>query len=294
MTTNTSLALHFLGLDTKESALFNRVISFSAKHGLVTNNVDDIAQADLIIADARSFASIEQTAVGKATILVSNDDSVTQGDYQIVRPLMITKVMGTLTEAIELAKTKKASAQATPIANTDNELVNINIEDASVAVVEELVQEKNTESNSETSIESITEPTSSALHALVIDDSAAIRKQLELELRDAGITAEFAESGEEALEIIKDKHFDLVFLDIIMPGMDGYETCKVMRTNAAYKKTPIVMLSGKTSPLDEVQGVIAGATTYLTKPVKSDKLQETLNRLTKWIKNYASKDTKTA
>ena len=128
-------------------------------------------------------------------------------------------------------------------------------------------------------------------HALVIDDSAAIRKQLELELRDAGITADFAECGEDALDKIKDTQYDLIFLDIMMPGIDGYDTCKAMRKTEAYKKTPIIMLSGKTSPLDEVQGVIAGATTYLTKPVKSAMLQETLNRVTKWIENYAkSKD----
>jgi len=109
-------------------------------------------------------------------------------------------------------------------------------------------------------------------------------------LRDAGITADFAESGEEALEKIEDTQYYLVFLDIIMPGIDGYETCRSMRTKASYKKTPIIMLSGKTSPLDEVQGVIAGATTYLTKPVKSAMLQETLARVTKWLNNFATTD----
>lgn len=109
-------------------------------------------------------------------------------------------------------------------------------------------------------------------------------------MRDAGITADFAESGEEALEKIEDTQYYLVFLDIIMPGIDGYETCRSMRTKASYKKTPIIMLSGKTSPLDEVQGVIAGATTYLTKPVKSAMLQETLARVTKWLNNFATTD----
>lgn len=281
MNNETSLSIHFNGLDAKECALFDRVLSFSAKHGLVTNNVDDCAVADLIIVNAESFSSVEQYAQNKTTIVVSNDEAAAQGDFQIIRPLMITKVMTSLADAIELAKTKKTSDVTSSAINSDIEkddgLVDINIEDVNAESVE-------VSQNSETQE---SEVTSSAYHALVIDDSAAIRKQLELELRDAGLTAEFAESGEEALEIIKDKHFDLVFLDIIMPGLDGYDTCKAMRSTAAYKKTPIVMLSGKTSPLDEVQGVIAGATTYLTKPVKSDKLQEVLNRLTKWIENYA-------
>ena len=122
--------------------------------------------------------------------------------------------------------------------------------------------------------------------ALVVDDSAAIRKQLELELRDAGISADFAEDGEQALEKIAANRYDLIFLDIIMPGIDGYEACRQMRLRPELKKTPIIMLSAKTSPLDEVQGVIAGASTYLTKPVKSEQLQNTLKRVSMWIDNF--------
>ncbi len=122
--------------------------------------------------------------------------------------------------------------------------------------------------------------------ALVVDDSAAIRKQLELELRDAGISADFAEDGEQAMEKVAANRYDLIFLDIIMPGIDGYEACKRIRARAELKKTPIIMLSAKTSPLDEVQGVIAGASTYLTKPVKSEQLQSTLKRVSMWIDNF--------
>lgn len=122
--------------------------------------------------------------------------------------------------------------------------------------------------------------------ALVVDDSAAIRKQLEIELRQAGIASDFAETGEEALQKVASHRYDLVFLDIIMPGIDGYETCRQMRIRREMKKTPIIMLSAKTSPLDEVQGVIAGASTYLTKPVKSDQLQKTLKRVSMWLDNF--------
>ncbi|HMT92759.1 response regulator [uncultured Thiothrix sp.] len=138
---------------------------------------------------------------------------------------------------------------------------------------------------------SIIEPTSNLggeyhHRALVVDDSAAIRKQLELELREAGIAADFAETGEEALQKVTVQAYDLVFLDIIMPGIDGYETCRQMRLRKEMKKTPIIMLSAKTSPLDEVQGVIAGASTYLTKPVKSEQLQKTLKRVAMWLDNF--------
>ncbi|HHL18406.1 MAG TPA: response regulator [Thiothrix sp.] len=130
------------------------------------------------------------------------------------------------------------------------------------------------------------------LCALVIDDSSAIRKQLELELRISKVAADFAESGEQALEKVKQRQFDLIFLDIMMPGIDGYETCKLIRANTEYKKTPIIMLSGKTSPLDEVQGIIAGATSYLTKPVKSADFQKVLARVTAWVTNFKAEEQK--
>ena len=123
--------------------------------------------------------------------------------------------------------------------------------------------------------------------ALVVDDSAAIRKQLEIELRNAHIKADFAETGEEALEKSAQKEYELIFLDIVMPGIDGYEVCRQMRSRKSMKKTPIIMLSGKTSPLDEVQGVIAGASTYLTKPVKHEQFQQTLKRVSKWLTEFS-------
>lgn len=124
-------------------------------------------------------------------------------------------------------------------------------------------------------------------NALVVDDSFAIRKQLELELRDAHIGADFAEDGEICLEKTAQHHYDLIFLDIMMPGIDGYEVCRRLRTQEAWKKTPIIMLSGKNSPLDEVQGVLAGCSTYLTKPVKSPEFQKVLKRVTQWIDHFS-------
>lgn len=141
--------------------------------------------------------------------------------------------------------------------------------------------------SAEPAVDSVIEPSGEYHHrALVVDDSAAIRKQLELELRQAGIASDFAETGEEALQKVASRSYDLIFLDIIMPGIDGYETCRQMRTRREMKKTPIIMLSAKTSPLDEVQGVIAGASTYLTKPVKSEQLQKTLKRVSMWLDNF--------
>jgi CheY-like chemotaxis protein len=121
--------------------------------------------------------------------------------------------------------------------------------------------------------------------ALVVDDSVAIQKSLELKLvglaQIAGI--DFADSGESALEKVASQHYDLIFLDVMMPGIDGYETCTRLRKQAAYKKTPIIMVSGKTSPLDEVKGVMAGCTTYLTKPVQDEAFHKLSLRVLAWL-----------
>lgn len=122
-------------------------------------------------------------------------------------------------------------------------------------------------------------------HVLVVDDSEMMQKQLAVELNKVSVplSVEYAFSGEEALEKIAHKKPDLVFLDVMMPGIDGYETCTRIRKIDGMKKTPVLMLSGKTSPLDEVKGVMAGATNYITKPIVPDVFQNKLDRVLNWM-----------
>jgi CheY-like chemotaxis protein len=123
--------------------------------------------------------------------------------------------------------------------------------------------------------------------ALVVDDSIAIQKSLELNLLTLKSIGEidFADTGEMALEKVDAKQYDIIFLDVMMPGIDGYETCTQIRKKLAYKQTPIVMVSAKCSPLDEVKGIIAGCTTYLTKPVQNEAFQKLSHRMMDWLAN---------
>ena len=128
---------------------------------------------------------------------------------------------------------------------------------------------------------------------LVVDDSPAIQKSLELNLAilpQIGVI-DFADSGESAIEKTETKQYDLIFLDVMMPGIDGYETCTQLRKKPEYKKTPIIMVSGKTSPLDEVKGVMAGCTTYLTKPVQPEAFQKLSSRMLAWLENRKNTNT---
>ncbi len=117
--------------------------------------------------------------------------------------------------------------------------------------------------------------------ALVVDDSSTIRKQVELELRLLGVETEFAESGEQVFELLSQKSYDIIFLDVILPDIDGYQICKTIKKDKVRKKIPVVMLTSKSSPFDRVKGALAGCDTYLTKPVKQSSFQKAVNKYLK-------------
>lgn len=123
---------------------------------------------------------------------------------------------------------------------------------------------------------------------LVVDDNKAMQQALTLELEKlpAGVGITYADSGEEALEQASQQTFDFVFLDVLMPGIDGFETCTRMREIPALKKTPIIMLTSKTSPLDEVKGIMAGCSTYLTKPIDPEEFQKVIARVSTWVNEF--------
>lgn len=103
--------------------------------------------------------------------------------------------------------------------------------------------------------------------ALVIDDSATVRKQLVLELGSFNIKVDPAETGEQGLELMAKNRYDIIFLDVVMPGADGYHICKTIRKDKNFKQTPIVMLTSKSSPFDKIRGSLSGCNSYLIKPV---------------------------
>ncbi len=123
---------------------------------------------------------------------------------------------------------------------------------------------------------------------LVVDDSELMHKSVKMELdkSNIGLQVDFAFSGEEALEKITQKHYHFVFLDVMMDGIDGFETCSRIRKVKNMNKVPIIMLTSKKSPLDEVRGIVAGCNTYLIKPIKSDEFQKLLLRIVRWVTDF--------
>lgn len=110
-------------------------------------------------------------------------------------------------------------------------------------------------------------PDALKLRGLVVDDSATVRAQLEVTLQRCGLEVETAEEGEAALAKLQSGIFDLVFLDVVMPGLNGYELCRKIRAIPNGRHLPLVMLTSRSSPFDRARGALAGCDTYLTKPV---------------------------
>jgi twitching motility two-component system response regulator PilG len=121
----------------------------------------------------------------------------------------------------------------------------------------------------EQSLVSTTAPT---YKVLVIDDSNTIRRSAEIFLKQGGHDVMLAEDGFDALAKVNDYQPQLIFCDILMPRLDGYQTCAIIKRNAKFGSVPIVMLSSKDGVFDKARGRMVGAHDYLTKPFTKDQL----------------------
>lgn len=116
------------------------------------------------------------------------------------------------------------------------------------------------------------EPAAGPVKVLVIDDSNTIRRSAEMFLRQAGYEVILAEDGFDALSKIADHHPSVIFVDIMMPRLDGYQTCALIKQNPKLKTTPVIMLSSKDGVFDRARGRLAGSDRYLTKPFTKEGL----------------------
>ena len=107
---------------------------------------------------------------------------------------------------------------------------------------------------------------------MVVDDSNTIRRTVETILNKIGCQVITAIDGYDALAKIADSKPDLIFIDIMMPRLDGYQTCALVKNNPDFRSTPVVMLSSKDGLFDKAKGRIVGSDQYLTKPFSKDEL----------------------
>lgn len=114
--------------------------------------------------------------------------------------------------------------------------------------------------------------------ALVVDDSLAVRKQIEIEFNLLNTEVDSVGSAEEALVSVGNTAYDIIFLDVVMPGMDGYTACKRIKRSALNRNAPVVLLTSRSSSFDKIKGTLAGCDTYLVKPISHNDFEVVVNK----------------
>lgn len=261
MKSENAYTVAIFGIPEFERELVERIFSLSASRDNVYQIVDEsqyhtamIALVDKSNANAASqFERFHADRQDLPTVVIANGKDP-ECDYWVKRPFTAMRMLGALDKLVEDKLPRGAKAQPAKKA----------------APQVTASQPKPAKSEAGTGI----------YKALVVDDSLPVRKQVGVALRRAGITAEFAEDAESAIQLIDDRNYDILFLDVVLPGKDGYEICKAVKRDKDKKHIPVVMLTGKSSPFDKVKGKLSGCDAYLTKPVSLKEFNQTLS---KWL-----------
>jgi twitching motility two-component system response regulator PilG len=128
---------------------------------------------------------------------------------------------------------------------------------------------------------------SSSAKVLVIDDSNTIRRSAEIFLRQGGYEVVLAEDGFDALAKVNDHDPQLIFCDILMPRLDGYQTCAIIKRNPRFAHVPVIMLSSKDGLFDKARGRMVGSEEYLTKPFTKEQLLRAVEQFSRYAERGA-------
>ena len=257
MKSDNRYAVAIFGLPEFERELVERILSLSESRDYVYRIVEqaqdhtaEIALVDTSDADATSRLEGIRSQRQDFPMVVIADGIKPESDYWVKRPFTTTRMLGALDKLVEDRLNGADRTQPEAPALTAESTA------ATPAVA------------------------AGTYKALVVDKSLPARKQVSVALRRAGITAEFAEDGESALELIEAKNYDILFLEVVLPGKDGYEVCEAVKRDKQKNHIPVVMLTGKSSSRDKAKGKMSGCDAYLTKPVSLKEFNQTLS---KWL-----------
>jgi twitching motility two-component system response regulator PilG len=278
--TTTSYTVATFGVLGEEKRALHRIFSLSSRRPrtyLLASEGEEHS-ADMFIVDKSFPADLPRWQAAKTrrpdapTLFITGEDSLGE-PLSLRKPLMVTRVLGTLDKLME----RRPEVATTPAAATvpcgPIPRSNTTPPKSNVSAPGQPLSQVTPSSNDVQGIR--------PLRALVVDDSLTARKQLSTVLARAQIVSDIVEAGEEALERIDNNHYDIILLDVVMPGVSGYEVCRTIKRSKASKHTPVIMLTGKSSPFDKVKGKLSGCDSYLTKPVKLTEFKKTLEKCLK-------------
>lgn len=253
-----TFAVVILGTSARERAVIQSVLKLSSHRSskYVLSSMTPESPAEILVVDAddgNAVATWRRLPVHGAnsslvpSVMVTSNKEIS-ARYIVHRPIAAIRILHTLDMVVE--ENYRDQERRMIGGNSDISLAPIESDNPSTA------------DSTVTTIKKY-----SLYRALVVDDSLVVRKQIELELSLAGITTDLVATGEEALDLLNNTVYNLLFLDVVLPGVDGYHICKAIKRNKATKHIPIIMLTSKSSPFDRVRGTLAGCEAYLTKPI---------------------------
>jgi two-component system cell cycle response regulator len=245
-----------IGFSAYERKLFESIVSLTKGRTRSYRIADDSqARVDIFVVNGdepdavRIWQDRRSASGGESSLVVSKSPIPQAGAAHVRRPLIFTRLVAAL-----------------------DQLTTQKLKFAPELVIE---QGADVSSELERTLKQLPDAVGegSQFRALVVDDSPSVRKLMEIELRISGITGDFAESAGKAWELLSSRSYDIIFLDVVLPDVDGYQICKSIKKDPSKKHTPVIMLTGKSSPFDRVRGKLAGCNSYLVKPVPHDALQ---------------------
>jgi two-component system, cell cycle response regulator len=273
---NTDLHIALCGLSARDERMVQIVLTRAT--GVASNRrcvIVDPASAiriGLVIVDMQSPFSLEELQQlrsrhpGVLPIFISDDGVAGTGKFKLSRRSLLVELLRVVDAA--------ALAVADPVANRQR--IAQSVMDGVVTRKREpsaLIEGENSEQASNQVKKFL------PLTALVVDDSAAVRAQMESALQRVGVSCVLAQDAAQALAQTGHRPFDLIFLDVVMPGKDGYQLCREIRQNPYTRSTPVLMLTSRSSPFDRARGALAGCTSYLIKPIDSKTFYQTVDKV---------------
>jgi two-component system, cell cycle response regulator len=281
-----------------DSAYSVEVIGFNATERIVLGSIFNLSarrtpryehhqggiqsQPHIMLVDAADPKFIEQAKMLLATrptpvVLVGDRDFGT-GWPVVGRPLQWARLF----RAFDLAVGAIAGGAATDAAArpSDTEAMRTFLPSmgSSVSDAKPLATQSGA-TNSTGRAMTVARPIAGAPWVLVVDDSAPVREFMREVLAPLAFNIDMADSGEKAIGMTAGRDYACIFLDVMLPGVDGYQVCKLIKSKPTGKRTPVIMLTSKSSPFDRIRGTMAGCDSYLTKPVEEEKLRTVVTKI---------------
>ena len=249
MPASQKIKIGFVGLSPIEINVLKSVSTISCQSARKVGYevVPDPEQAGVVVLDAgtQQVRHLLQQRAPEAILWVGTqalDDLRTLPNLLLARPLLASRLLAALDKLVEPLLQHWSTSAPTELQNT---------------------------------AAGSPEPKASVL---VVDDSPTVRKQLELILTALNVQVHCVSTGEDVAGALTRCTVDLVLLDVVLPGEDGYTVCRAIKRNRATRHTPVVMLTSKASPFDKIRGSLSGCESYLTKPVAKDEFERTVLR----------------